>query len=148
MSKIIGNSLPPEIIELFNKQLTTVTLSTISKEGYPHAMPVHLIIAKDSKTIRMALVKVHKTVENIKANGEVFITVLEEGDQALGIRGKAKIVKEPMDGNIAMCIVEVKVEEIKSDTTPTVIVEKGITFKHRSEKTEHFFHTMFSELRA
>lgn len=146
LSKILGNTMSQEIVELFNKELTTIILSTVTEDGFPHAMPVHLLAAVDDKTIRMALVKAHQTTANIKNNGKVLITVLEGPDLAVGIRGTAKVVKEPMDGNAAMCMIEVKVATIKSDTTPTVIVMEGIRSKHRTEKTQSFFRSMFDEL--
>lgn len=146
MSKIIGNALPQEIVDLFNKELTTVIVSTVTDEGYPHAMPVHLLAAPDDKTIRMALVKAHQTTANIKNNGKAFITVLEGEDLAVGIKGTARVTREPMEGNGAMVMIEFKVEEIKSDTTPTVIVSDGVRTKHRSSKTADFFRTMFDEL--
>ncbi|TGE32216.1 pyridoxamine 5'-phosphate oxidase family protein [Desulfosporosinus sp. Sb-LF] len=146
MSKIIGNSLPEEIVDLFEKELTTVVVSTLTPEGFPHAMPVHLIFAPNDKTFRMALVKSHQTTTNIKNNGKAFITVLEGTDIAMGIKGTARVVREPMEGNAAMCMVEFDIEQIKSDTTPTVIVTEGINKKHRSPKTADFFRAMFDEL--
>ncbi|MGI6119873.1 MAG: pyridoxamine 5'-phosphate oxidase family protein [Desulfosporosinus sp.] len=146
MSKIIGNSLPEEVVDLFKKELTTVVLSTLTPEGFPHAMPVHLIFAPNDKTFRMALVKSHQTITNIKNNSKAFITVLDGPDIAMGIKGTARVVREPMEGNAAMCMVEFNIEQIKSDTTPTVIVTEGINKKHRTPKTEGFFRTMFDEL--
>lgn len=146
MSKIIGNSIPEEVVQLFNAELSTVMLSTITEEGFPHAMPVHLMVALDEKTIRMALMKLHKTTENIKNNSKAFITVLEGCDIAVSIKGTAHVVKEPMEGNSAMCMIEFKVEEVKRDTTPTVIVTQGVRSKHRTDKTKQFFRVMFDEL--
>ncbi|ADG82187.1 pyridoxamine 5'-phosphate oxidase family protein [Thermincola potens] len=147
MSKIIGDSLPPELFELFKQEATTVIVSTISEDGYPHALPVHLLTAKDNKTVRMALMKGHQTTQNIKINGKAFITVLEGPDIALGIKGTARVVREPMEGNAAMVMVEFNVEEVKSDTTPTVVVVQGVRTLHRSAKTAQFFRTMFDELK-
>lgn len=146
MSRIIGDTLPPEVVELFNKELTTVVVSTITPEGFPHAMPVHLLAAPDDKTVRMALVKAHQTTANIKHNGKAFITVLESPDLAMGIKGAARVMREPMEGNAAMTMIEVKVEQIKSDTTPTVLVKEGVRTQHRSPKTADFFRVMFDEL--
>lgn len=146
MSKIIGDTLPQEIIELFNKELTTVIVSTQTPEGFPHAMPVHLLAAPDGKTVRMALVKAHQTTANIKDNGKAFITVLEGPDLAMGIKGTASVVREPMEGNAAMIMIEFRVEQIKSDTTPTVTVKEGVRTEHRTPKTAGFFRVMFDEL--
>lgn len=111
-------------------------------------MPVHLITAPDETTIHMALAKRHQTVANIKANGKAFITVLEGTDIALGINGTARVVKEPMTNNEAMAMVEFKVAQLKSDTTPSVIVTSGVRSIHRTEKTKDFFRKMFNELLA
>ena len=146
MSKILDNTLPAEVIDLFNKELTTAIISTVTEDGFPHAMPVHLMFAPDHSTIRLALMCVHKTVANIKNNSKAFITILEGPDIALGIKGSAKVIREPMNNSSAMCMVEFKVEEIKSDTTPTVIVVEGIRNVHRTEKTKPFFRGMFDEL--
>jgi len=146
MSKILGNTLPPEVKDLFNRETTSVVLSTLTPEGYPHAMPVHLLCAPDEKTILMALVKNHQSTLNIKDNGKAMITALDGEDIAVGIKGAAKVVKEPMDANKAMVAIEFQVQEVKSDTTPTVIVTQGVRFKHRSEKTSDFFRTCFDEL--
>ncbi len=146
MSKLIGDSLPQEAVDLFNKELTTVILSTVTPEGFPHAMPVHLLAAPDGRTIRMALMNAHQTTGNIRDNGKAFITVAEGTDICLGIKGTAKVVREPMEGNPVMCMVEFKVEQVKSDTTPTVIVTEGIRTRHRSDKTAGFFRAMFDEL--
>lgn len=146
MSKILGNSLPRNVIDLFNQELTSIVLSTITPQGYPHAMPVHLLCATDEKTIMMALVNNHQTTTNIKDNGKAMVTALDGEDVAVGIKGTAVVVKEPMDANKAMVAVEFKVEEIKSDTTPTVIVKQGVRFVHRSSKTAEFFRKCFDEL--
>ncbi len=146
MSKIIGDCLPQVVIDLFDREITTAVLSTITEDGNPHAMPVHLLKALDENTIRFALVKNHQTTLNIKHNGKVILTVLDGHDIALGIKGDAKVVKEPMDGNKAMVLVEMIVSEIKSDTTPTVIVTSGVRAEHRTDKTAAFFRAMFDEL--
>lgn len=146
MSKILGDKLPHNVRDLFNQETTSVVLSTVTSQGYPHAMPVHLLCAPDEKTVLMALVKNHQTTVNIRDNGKAMLTVLDGEDIAVGIKGTAAVVKEPMDANKAMVAVEFKVEEIKSDTTPTVVVTQGVRFDHRSNKTAEFFRTCFDEL--
>lgn len=147
MSKIIGDSLSKELIDLFNKESVTVVMSTVTPEGNPHSMPVHLMAASDEKTIYIALVSAHQTVSNIKENGKAVISVLEGQDISLSFIGDVKVVKEPMEGSSVMCMVEFKVVEIKSDTTPTLIVTEGVRFKHRTDKTKDFFRAMFNELK-
>jgi len=146
VSKILGDTLPKEVIDLFTEEITTVVVSTVTKDGKPHALPVGLIQAKDNKTIRMGLMKGHQSTENIKQNGYALITIMDAPDIAIGIKGFAQVIKEPMNGSSAMSLVEFKVEQVKSDTTPTVTIEQGIRIKPRSEKSAIFLRTMFDEL--
>ncbi|MDO9574296.1 MAG: pyridoxamine 5'-phosphate oxidase family protein [Candidatus Contubernalis sp.] len=146
MSKVIGNHLPTEVVEMLNQGQTTAVLSSVTETGDPHAMPVHLMVAPDEKTIRVALLRNHQTVENLTANGRAFLTLMEGSDMAVGIRCHASLVRDPMKGSKAMCMFQLEVEEVKSDTTPTVIVTEGVKIKHRSPKTTDFFKGMFDEL--
>ncbi len=146
MSQTLGNKLPPEVINLFNRELTTVVVSTIAPDGTPHALPIGLIKAVDAQTIRMGFMKGHLSVANIKQNPAAFITVMDDPDIAIGVRGKATVIREPMRANPAMCLIEFKVAEVKSDTTPTAAVYQGVRYRPRTDKGAAFLRDMFDEL--
>lgn len=146
MSKILGDYLPQEVVELLNKELTSVIVSTVTPDGKPHALPIGLINAMDSRTIRMGFLVGHQSLKNIKQNKNTFITVIDGPDIAFGIKGTAKVIKEPMEGSPVMSMVEFKVEQVKSDTTPTAVVEQGIRIKPRTEKAANFMRKMFDEI--
>lgn len=148
MSQILGDSLPEDIMNLLNQEITNVVVSTITDEGFPHAIPIGLITAKDHKTIFMSFMKGHLSLKNIKNNSKTFITVCDGPDLAVGIKGTAQIIKDPMEGNPGMVMIEFKVEEVKSDTTPTASVEQGIRFKFRTERGAHFYRIMMDELKS
>ena len=147
MSKVIGNQMTSEIMELLNQGKTTAVLSSVTEQGNPHAMPLHLMVAPDEKTIRIALLRNHQTVENLTADGRAFLTLMEGEDMAYGIRCRAGLVRDPMKGSKAMCMFHLEVEEVKSDTTATVILIEGVKIKYRSPKSTEFFKGMFDELR-
>ena len=146
MSKVLGNQLPSEVLELLNQGKITAVLSSVTAQGNPHAMPLHLMVAPDEKTIRVALLRNHQTVENLTADGRAFLTLIEGEDMAYGIRCRAELVRDPMKGSKAMCMFRLEVEEVKSDTTATVIVIEGVKIKHRSPKSTEFFKGTFDEL--
>jgi flavin reductase (DIM6/NTAB) family NADH-FMN oxidoreductase RutF len=146
MSKIIGKILSPEIMNLINKTKITAVLATVSEDGWPNTAPMHLITAINEIKLRLSIGKMHDTYNNIKHNGRVMINILEKDDTAISIKGKARIVRDPMNGNKSMAMIEIDIVEIKSDTTPTLIVKEGIKTIHRSEKTQNFFNLMFTEL--
>lgn len=147
MSQILGEILPQDIVNLLNQGITNVVVSTINDKGYPHAIPIGLITPRDSKTILMSFMKGHQSAANIKNNSKAFITVCDGPDLAVGIRGTARVIKEPMDGNQGMSMIEFKVEEVKSDTTPAASVEQGIRIKFRTERGENFYRIIMDELK-
>jgi len=146
MSKILGNVLTPQIVELINSQSIVVVIATVSEDLMPNTTPIHLITAPSNKKLRMAVARMHQAYKNIKTNNNVMINILEVDDTAVSIKGVANIIKDPMEGNKAMAMLEIDVKEIKEDTTPTLIVSGGVKTKIRSKKTPNFFRVMFEEL--
>ena len=146
MSKILGDQLNREMADLLNAEAVNAVLATNSPDGYPHTTPLYLIKAKSPGVMRICLAKAHQAAENLNKDGRLMISVMFENDVAYSIKGKAAMWRETMNGNKYMCAYEVAVEEIKSDTTPTVMVASGVKTKYRSEKTEQFFKAMFAEI--
>jgi uncharacterized pyridoxamine 5'-phosphate oxidase family protein len=147
MSEIIGREIPQDIQDYLNSEKESFVLATINCEtGYPHTTPVHLIKVPDSRKMFIAIAKAHQAYQNIQRDQRVMLSLLGEGDRALSIRGNAKIVRDPMEGNKFMAGIQIDVLELKSDTTPTVKVERGVQTAFRSSKTPEFFRAMFDEL--
>ena len=147
MSKILGNEFSEEHITLFRSQVPTVILATVSRNGFPNTTPVHLVWAKDTTTVLMALARAHRAVENIRSNEKVMVNVCEEGDINISFSGKASILKEELVCNRSMCILEVKVLEIKDDSTHSETT-CGIRYRCRTERGEQFIRESFEELKS
>jgi predicted pyridoxine 5'-phosphate oxidase superfamily flavin-nucleotide-binding protein len=146
MSKVLGDKLTPDVMALINDKKTVAVLATVSPDGYPNTAPMHLIVAPDDKNLLLAIGSMHCSYNNIKENGKVMLSILDDQDTALSIKGNAKVIKEAMDGHKSMAMVKVEVLEIKGDTTPTLIVTSGVKTAVRSKKTPEFFRAMFNEL--
>ncbi len=144
MSKILGNSLSEGLYDLLRSKVPTAIVATVSDES-PNTTPVHLMLAKDKNTLLMAMARQHTGTANIRNNGKVMICVCEEGDINVSIKGEATVVKEHMDCNKAMCVVKVKVQEIKDDSTHSETT-CGIRYRCRTEKGESFIKSIFAEL--
>lgn len=82
--------------------------------------------------------KSRTTTDNLRNNGRLIIEILDKNDLAVGIRGDAEVLKEPMDFNEAMTLWEMEVEEVKLDTSPVAKVLDGITKEPRSERGRKF----------
>ncbi len=145
MSKMIGSSLPEDAYQTLRSRIPTVVVATVSANGYPNTTPVHLIWARDRTTLVMGVATYHQATKNIKKNPRVMISLCDEGDVNVSIRGDAKIIKEPLDCNDKICAVEVDIIDIKDDSTHS-ITTTGIRYKCRTEKGEEFIKGVFNEL--
>lgn len=145
MSKKLGDTLSDDIFRLLTSKIPTTIVATVSGDCMPNTTPVHLVYAIDRKTISMALSRQHRATSNIRENGKVIMCVCEEGDLNVSIGGRARVVKEVMDNNKAMCLVLLDIEFIKDDSTHSETIS-GIRYRCRTERGEEFIRTMFSEL--
>ena len=144
--KILGSELPDNALELLNKGTTTI-VATVDEDGYPRTAPIGLVGAPDRKTLRLGIASIWETYKNIKRNGKVMVCVIDEGHIAIGVKGRAEVTNDllgtleiPVEleefqhlpPTVPIPIVEVKIEQVKSDATPFLRVVSGI----RAEGTE------------
>ena len=125
--KILGSELPEDAFELINKG-TTVVVATVDEDGYPRTAPIALVAAPNKKTLRICI-RPHKfSYMNIVRNGKVMVCVIDEGNIAIGEKGRAEVINEDVGGHptIPSPIVEIKIEEVKSDALPWAPIIHGI----------------------
>lgn len=147
MSKDLGTNLTGEMEKYLNAEKANAVLATLRPgDGWPHTTPIYLIKVKNSGQLLFALAAGHQASANLLDNGKAMLSIMGEKDQAYSIEMKVRQLKPAMDGNAAMSAFIGDITAIKSDTTPTVIVEAGVKAKYRSDKTEAFFRMMFDEL--
>jgi len=145
MSRILGDALPDDAYAILTSKYATTILGTVSEDGYPNTAPVHLILAKDPRTILFALATRHRSAANIQANGRAMICLCEHGDVNVSIRGDARVVRDPMECNRAMCAVRLDVLDVKDDSTHSETVN-GIRFHVMKARSQQFIDDVFAEL--
>ncbi len=146
MSVLLGTELNASLIDLFEKRISTVIVATVDREFCPHTAPFNHIVVKDSKNIRIAISRHHQTYTNIMNNGYVAISVLDEGDIAVSIKGFARIVRNAMDNDYNLSVVEVEISEIKKDNSVLFFVTQGIRTRHKNEPSLLAAKRIFQEL--
>ena len=128
--RILGSELSREAFNLLNSEITTVVIATVDEDGYPRTAPFHWIVAKDKRTLKVAVNPRHVTYENIKRDGRVMVCVLDQGNIAIGIKGRAQIIKEDMKSvPWLITMVEIKIDEVKSDALAWVPIKQGVRFE-------------------
>ncbi|WP_297887052.1 pyridoxamine 5'-phosphate oxidase family protein [Sulfurihydrogenibium sp.] len=120
--------LNENLMKLLN-DLTPSVFATVS-DGKPYLAFVSWLVAKDENTIRVALSKNSKSVENVKVNPEVAISVFGP-EIAATIYGKAQIIKDAIeDIPFPVSVLEVKVENVIDNLFPGATVKGTIPFEH------------------
>ena len=145
MSKILGTKLDDRMFAQINAKESTVIVATVGDNGFPNTTPIHLIIAPDRTTLYLAVGKNHQGYKNILQNENIMICLNEKDDLNISIRCTAKSIKNPMDSNAVMTMVEAKIIDIKSDSTHSETT-MGIRFKVRTKRGQEFMDAMFLEM--
>ncbi len=145
MSKNLGNALSDMAIKQLNARESSVVIATVSENGFPNTTPVHLVIAKNPKTLLFGVSLNHQGTSNIRSNPKIMISLCEKDDLNISIKCKAKIIREKLDCNPGMCVVEAKIEAIKDDSTHSKTVS-GIRYECKTERGEKFIQDVFNEL--
>ena len=116
MGRIVGKQLPDVLIHrLRHAGSRPVTVATVDEQGRPNSAPISWIVARDARTLRIAVTHNTETLCNLRQNGHVCITVLGSGI-AMTVTGRGKVVKETMESvPFPTAIIEIDVEGVKDD---------------------------------
>ena len=132
MAKLIGDTLPPEVLtaldgeRLEGKIGPAYLLLTADADGTPRPCMLSAgeVLALDQRRLRVALWPGTHTVANLeRGSGAVFGFV--EAGIALYIRGSARSLTLP-EGSL--CYFELAVESVESDNHAGMPVTRGIEF--------------------
>jgi len=146
LAKYLGKNIPQEYADFINSNLINGIWATVDENGYPRTAPITFIRVKSENTLLLGIGAKTRMADNVKRDGKISLCIVEAGDIALSIRGKARIIKEPMDCNKYMAVVSVDIEEVKSDTSPDSKVVRGIGIEPRTERGARFIHEVNREL--
>lgn len=145
--RILGSELSREAFNLLNREITTVVIATVDEDGSPRTAPFHWIVAKDKKTLRVAVNPRHVTYENIKRDGRVMVCVMDQENLAIGIKGRAQVIKEDMESvPWPIIMVELKIGEVKSDALTWLPIKHGVRFE-TTKKVKSLMRKAFDELK-
>ena len=135
--KVLGDELPENAYELLRTKPIDVVIATVDEDGFPRTAPYGLIRALDRKTLRVGIGPGKRTYANIVRDGKVMVCMLAEGNIALGIRGRARVIKERMESwNLHVAMIEINILEVKSDALTWVPITQGIQVQLSDEIKE------------
>lgn len=147
MSVPIGQALPQNLFDIMAARMVTVVVATIDGNGWPHTAPYNQIFAPDRERLVLAINRQDETYRSLKDNGMVALAIMEEGDVAFGVKGRARVLCERMEANCNLAAVEVRLEQVKRDNSPHYLVTQGIRTRLREEPFLLQMRQIMNELR-
>lgn len=123
-------SIAPSIFSKLSKTGLgpSAVVATVDVNGNPHTAPFGSLKATSPGVLRFGCDRRHDTYFNILRNSRVMICLVAPPDIAVSISGRAKVAKERMELVDTDAVIEVEIEDVKSDLIPGTKIETGITY--------------------
>jgi Pyridoxamine 5'-phosphate oxidase len=104
---------------------TIAILTTLAGEQ-PHAIPVSAPVRAENRRILLSLHRTRGSLQRLRDNPRVALTILTAGNTAFTARGQAHIVEEPMTGERDYAAIAIDVEQIDDHRLGAFEVKAGI----------------------
>lgn len=114
MGEVIGTEMPASVLNYIHGG-RIVIVATVGADGRPNCAPFSWVLAKDSRTLRLGVNQGVATLQNVRRNGAVAISITAP-NLHITLKGTARVIQESIEGApLPTAVVEVKIEEVKDD---------------------------------
>jgi hypothetical protein len=103
-------------------------VATVDDDGAPRTATFGAMRPITPARLRFACNRANATYRNIVRDGRVMVAVFGPPDIAVGIRGRARVLKERMATLPDGAVVQIDIEQIKNDHLPNAPIASGITY--------------------
>lgn len=129
--------LPQEVFEAWHKPNNAISpvaiVATVDPDGMPRTAPFGSLRAITPRLLRLLSRRDHDTYANLCRDGRVMVALVSPPDNAVSVRGRARLVKERMDHDELFAILEIDVEEVKNDMARRCVIDSAITISPKVE---------------
>jgi hypothetical protein len=146
MSQVLGNELMPELLsrldgrDVESHEGKVIPIFTVDESGWPHPalLSYYEMVAKNQRTIDMALWKNSSTANNLRQTGKVTLMI---SDHALNyyIKGTVSQTEAEMSGTPAVSRFRLTVEQVIEDQEPNAEITTGLTYRRMSQRDPNDF---------
>ncbi len=137
-----ATELPPDVFAVLHKPNRGINpiaiVATVDQDGMPRTAPFGSLRAVTPKLLRFASNDYHDTYTNLCRDGRVMVALLSPPNIAVSIRGKARVVKERMDTDKHLVVIEIDVEEVKNDMLRRGVIESAIGFTPPDDLMDYY----------
>ena len=147
MAKHVGVKLPADLVETLKQGKTVAVLASFSEKGLPHTTPIQCIYAKGDESILISIHKDHVGYHNMAWQKKVMLCILDEGNIAYSVLGRAGVVRAPSVIHPLMNIVRIDVIDVKSDASVLMRVDSGVRWSYTSKEAQDLCVSLYDELK-
>lgn len=143
------DDLPQEVRDVLRRPPGSVVaiVATVDGDGAPRTAAFGAMRAPSATQLRFGCRRTHDTFANIERDGRVMVSLYAAPNVAVGIRGRARVVRDHLDAMPDNALIEIEVESVKNDTVPGLPLSSGITYA-MPEKHVSILHAVNAELDA
>lgn len=111
----------------------TAILATVDADGSPRTAAFGSVRPISPTQLRFGCDRTHDTFANLVRDGRVMVAFLAPPAVAVGIRGRAWVVREQIEVWPTDAVIEIEVEAVKDDLLPGAPIVGGITYDLSNE---------------
>lgn len=146
MSQVLGNELTQELfsrldgrnVELYEGKI--IPIFTLDEFGWAHPalLSYYEMVAKNRRTIDMALWKNSSTANNLRQTGKVTLMI---SDRAVNyyLKGTVTETEAEMTGSPAVSRFRINLEQIIEDQEPNAEITSGLTYRRMNKRDTNDF---------
>lgn len=146
MSQVLGNELTQELLSRLDGRNVEfhegkiIPIFTVDESGWAHPalLSYYEMVAKNPRTIDMALWKNSSTAENLRKTGKVTLMI---SDHAVNyyLKGTVSQTEAEMTGTPAVSRFRITLEQVIEDQEPNAEITAGLTYRRVSKRDPNDF---------
>lgn len=141
MSQLLGNELTEALLhrlsaeDISGQQGKIIPIFTLDGSGWPHPalLSYYEVVAKNPRTIDMALWKDSSTANNLRQTGKVTLMITDKGVNYY-LKGSVKEMEPKMAGAPQVSRFRVTTEQLLEDQEPNAEITSGLTYSRRTSR--------------
>ena len=102
-------------------------VATIDADGAPRVAPFGSLRAVNPRLLRFIAHQYHDTLANLKRDPRCMVSMICPPDIAVSVRGRARIVEDPLSIDNNYALIEIDIEEVKNDMPVRIGIDSGIS---------------------
>ena len=141
MSRVLGNEMTAELLsrldgrDVESYEGKIIPIFTLDEHGWPHPalLSYYEMVAKNPRTIDMALWKNSSTANNLRQSGKVTLMI---SDHSLNyyLKGTVSQSEAEMTGTPAVSRFSVTLEQVFVDQEPNAQITTGLTYRRMTQR--------------